>query len=505
MKKLSRRDFLKTAALTSLAALTPSYIKSLVGHREGDGTLPNVIVLVFDTLSARHLSLYGYPRETSPNLEQFSKRATVFHNHTSGGNYTTPGTATILTGTYPWTHRAINQSGLILRSRASRNIFSSFGQQYNKFAFTQNLWADYLLNQFEPEIDIHLLPTSYSVADNSWGALFPNDLNASNRALDDFLFQSDARPASLIFGPLEKQYLLHKLAGISANGYSRGLPHDVTNPKYFHLEDVFNGVNSQLSNLVEPFFSYIHLYAPHEPYRPREEFENIFKDGMRPITKPESRFADGSSSLNLLNRRTNYDEYIANVDAEFGKLIDSLTEKGLLENSIILITSDHGQLFERGIHGHTTPLLFDPVIHVPLLVSLPGQVFRQDVYTPTSNVDILPTLMKLTGNEIPDWCEGKVLPTLGGGDDPERSIYSVEAKSNQAFSPLSHVTVAMRKNNNKLIYYSGYSAEPWFELYDMEADPEELTDLYSLKPSIAPALMDELLSSLDHANQLKRN
>ncbi|MCJ7435648.1 MAG: sulfatase-like hydrolase/transferase [Anaerolineales bacterium] len=501
MKKLSRRDFLKTASLVSLAAMVPASARALFERAVGSRSQPNVIVIIFDTMSARNLSLYGYPRNTSPNFERFAERATVFHNHISSGNYTTPGTATILTGMYPWTHRAINQSGLILRSLSARNLFSLLGDQYNRFAFTQNLWADYLLNQFENDIDTYLLPGSFSVADKSFGKNFLNDLNAGNRAFDDFLFQEGSRPASLVFGALEKQYFMRQLAKTSDKGYSRGLPHDVTNPKYFRLEDVFDGVNSQLASLMPPFFSYLHLYAPHEPYRPRAEFENIFKDNWRPDPKPVSRFNDGSTNSNLLTRRTNYDEYVANVDAEFGRLIDSLTDSGVLANSIVVITSDHGQLFERGIHGHSTPLLFDPVIQVPLLISIPGQVARQDVYSPTNHVDLLPTLLHLAGQEIPAWCEGKVLPKLGGSNDPERAIYSVEAKSNSAFAPLSKVTVAMRRNNHKLIYYSGYGFEPWFELYDMEVDPEELTDLYPSAPSIASSLQDELMTSLEHANQ----
>ena len=219
MKKLSRRDFLKTTSLVSLAVLTPASVRSLIENAVDAKAHPNVIVLVFDTMSARNLSLYGYRRKTSPNFERFAERATVFHNHISGGNYTTPGTASILTGTHPWTHRAINQSGLVLQSLSSHNIFSLFGDQYNKFAYTQNLWADYLLNQFEKDIDIHLLPGSFSIADKSFGAKFSNDLNTANRSFDDFLFQTGSRPASLLFGALEKQYFLYRLAKTSDKGY----------------------------------------------------------------------------------------------------------------------------------------------------------------------------------------------------------------------------------------------------------------------------------------------
>jgi len=189
MRKLSRRDFLKTLSLFSLAALVPASVRSLLENRAGARGYPNVIILVFDTLSARNMSVYGYVRRTSVNLERFAERSTVFHNHNSGGNFTSPGTATIFTGTYPWTHRAINQSGLILRSLLPHNIFSAFGGQYNKFAFAQNVWADYLVSQFEKEIDIHLLPASFSLADKSPGAVFPNDLNAGTRHWTIFYFK----------------------------------------------------------------------------------------------------------------------------------------------------------------------------------------------------------------------------------------------------------------------------------------------------------------------------
>jgi arylsulfatase A-like enzyme len=502
MKTLSRRDFLKSSGALLLGSMIPGAAQTLVNqnYRQGDPSLPNVIVLLFDTMSARNLSLYGYRRATTPNLERFAKRATVFHKHISAGNYTTPGTASLLTGTYPWTHRAINQGGIVLRNLKEHNIFSLFHSQRHCFAFAQNLWADYLVEQFEESIDTHLLQGSFSVVEKSLGSFFPNDQNISYRAFDDFLFQTSGGVGSLVFGPLEKEEFLYRLARVDAKGYSRGLPHDVTNPKYFHLKDVFDGVYSQLISLPSPFFAYVHLYAPHEPYRPRLEFENIFRDNWRPDTKPTSRFTDGSTSANLIVRRTNYDEYIANVDAEFGRLFDSLDESGILDNSILVVTSDHGQLFERGVHGHSTPLLYDPVIHIPLVVSIPGQTSRADVYVPTSSVDVLPTLLQLVGLQVPAWCEGIGLPVLTGQESAARTIYSVEAKSNSSFAPLQKATVAMYKNGYKLIYYSGLDAEDQFELYDMENDPEELNDLYPSNPAFVSGLRDELLFALSRAN-----
>jgi arylsulfatase A-like enzyme len=115
------------------------------------------------------------------------------------------------------------------------------------------------------------------------------------------------------------------------------------------------------------------------------------------------------------------------------------------------------------------------VIHVPLLISAPGQ--KADVHAQLT-VDILPTILQLAGKPVPEWCEGKVLPGLGGVEDFERSTFVIEAKLNSAFGPLTRATISMRKGNQKLVYYTGYEAEDSFELYDLDADLEELSDLY---------------------------
>lgn len=109
MKNLSRRDVLKLAGLvTGGAAWTALRMKS---GRALDGKKPNIVVLLADTLSATNLSLFGYGRQTTPNLERLADRAFVYHSHYAGGNFTSPGTATILTGSYTWTHRTVNLGG----------------------------------------------------------------------------------------------------------------------------------------------------------------------------------------------------------------------------------------------------------------------------------------------------------------------------------------------------------------------------------------------------------
>jgi arylsulfatase A-like enzyme len=86
-------------------------------------------------------------------------------------------------------------------------------------------------------------------------------------------------------------------------------------------------------------------------------------------------------------------------------------------------------------------------------------------------------------------------------EDYERSTFTVEAKKDSAFAPLHIATVALRKGTHKLVYYTGYEPEDTFELYDLEADTDELTDLYPAQPAIAKKLKEELLDKFSDVNK----
>jgi choline-sulfatase len=205
----------------------------------------------------------------------------------------------------------------------------------------------------------------------------------------------------------------------------------------------------------------------------------------------------------LDQQRREYDEYIAYADAEFGRLYDLMAQGGILDNTYVVVTSDHGEIFERGIRGHVTPVLYEPVIRVPLLISRPGQQQREDVYTPTSSVDLVPTLLHTFGQRVPDWCEGQVLPKFGGTESGDgRSVFVVEAKSNPKSAPLRIGTVAVIRDRHKLVQYSGYKGyEDTCELYDLANDPEEMEDLYASERRVAADLQDELRERLQEVNQ----
>ncbi len=168
------------------------------------------------------------------------------------------------------------------------------------------------------------------------------------------------------------------------------------------------------------------------------------------------------------------------MDDEFSRLFQVMRYNGTLDNTCLILTSDHGELFERGIIGHNTPTLYEPIVRVPLVMWSSGQTERRDVYTPTSNVDLLPTLCQLAGVPIPAQCEGVPLPLSEDSlVDPNRPVFVVEAKENPRNAPLRKATFAMIRGDYKLIHTMGYPEYPDpFELFNLAQDPDELNNLY---------------------------
>ena len=130
----------------------PALARTLSRPPAAGGKQQNVIVVVFDAFSAYNISLYGYSRDTMPNLARLAQRAIVYHNHSAGSNFTTPGTASLLTGTLPWTHRAMGPNDRVDKSYVGRNFFTAF-QDYYRLAYSHNGWANTLLRQLERQMD----------------------------------------------------------------------------------------------------------------------------------------------------------------------------------------------------------------------------------------------------------------------------------------------------------------------------------------------------------------
>jgi arylsulfatase A-like enzyme len=501
---LSRREFLQLAAISSLGLAFPRFTLA-PDASQAPSNGKNILIIVFDALSARNISLYGYSRETMPNLARLSERAIVYRRHFAGGPFTTPGTASLLTGTLPWTHRAIQHNGRIAESLTSRNIFNAF-PAYFRIAYTHNPLVNTLFDQLSGDMETYVpRDRLFLSSDGLVERLYKEDEDIATVSwVRTIKRKEEGFSYSLYLSHLYEYYRERQIKNLKPL-FPRGLP-NISGDNYFLLEQSTDWLRDQLDGLPQPFLGYFHFLPPHFPYKTHRDFFGQFeKDGFSPPQKPEDPLTQRKSPDNLLRWRSWYDEFILYVDREFGRLFSYLEESGLLESTWVLFTSDHGEMFERGISGHLTSVLFQPLVHIPLLVFEPGRQRGMDIEMPTSAIDVLPTLLQASGQSRPEWAEGTVLPPFASSSpDPERSLYAVQAKESDPAAPLTQATLTHVKGRYKLMYFFGFerlggSGERVL-LYDLEADPEELKDLYPGQKALGDELLAELKAKLAEAD-----
>lgn len=495
---ISRRDFIKLALTLPAVPLIGNKPFNTPGHQSLEQPAQNVLIIVFDALSASNLAIHGYPRDTMPNLSRLAEQATVYHSHYATGNFTTPGTASILTGVYPWSHRAYHLNGAVTSDYANRSIFNAIGPEYFRLAYSHNLLVTILLNQMKADLEDFRFSRAHALADMQYSDwIFQPDYNTSSWSESVILRGPDAYPTSLFLSQLYrfvKAIIERRLDHQYGQLFPNGIPN--MNDVYFLLEEGIDWCIKEFINLPKPYLAYIHFLPPHTPYSPHKKFVGLFEDNYHPLEKPRHRFSEKGNSQDFLNRqRQAYDEHLAYVDEQFARLFENLKNNGLLENTWLIFTSDHGEMFERGVWGHGGKVLYQPVIHIPLLIFRPGQTKRQDVYNLTSNVDLLPTLCQILGQPQPSWVEGQVLPPFNPQIASQRSIFAIEAKQNPTHGPLLQGTLALLKGNYKLIHYAN-ETEGNDELYNLELDPEEMEDLSTIERSVTQELRQELKNKL---------
>jgi arylsulfatase A-like enzyme len=501
----SRRDFLRLAALTHLASSLTPLIERVGQAPSVSGQAPNVIVLVFDAWSALNLPFYGYRRNTTPNLARFAERATVYHRHYSAGMYTTPGTASLLSGLLPWSHRALQLGTGMASAHRDHQAFAAFHYTHRTVAYAQNEFADVFAGDAGSQVDVHIDSDRFNLSNRllSGLPLLRNDRLAAYESLDAGILQTlDGKDSSVFLGPVNRLLRLHQRVDADhrfAKEYPFGIPD--AGQGLFRMSDLVDGALQILSNLPEPSFTYLHFFPPHGTYRPTAQYAHDFDDGWMPVIKPPHPLTKNPWTPEQVGgSRRLYDQYLESWDHETARLFDFLKASGLFDRSYIVLTADHGDMFERGEIGHLRPLLFDPLVHIPLIIWSPGQTERRDVHTATSSIDVLPTLAHLVGNPIPGWVEGQLLPGLGGVEESDRSILSIEAQRSAAWGPLAQLSLSLTKDNWRLTYYNYPGEWQGFEFYDLDEDPEELYNLHEASPAAAREMQKELLQRLAEAN-----
>ena len=445
-EKLNRRDFLKLAGALPLGlipAISKPGIQTAITATAATAASPNILIVVLDALSAYHISSQGYPRRTTPNLDRLADRAIVYHNHYSGGNYTTPGTASLLTGTLPWNHRAIVFNDTVAESYVTRNIFSLF-PGHHRLAYSHNPLVNTQLKQFLADIDNYTPRQKLFLdSDRLVDLLFTGDEDIASLSWIRALKKLEGTSYAL-FLPWIKETLKDLRVRDLELDYPRGLPY-INVDDYYILNPGIDHLVQQVATAPKPFLGYYHFLPPHHPYNPSSDFVGAFnRDGFHIVDKGQHTFSRKKTLTELDEQNTYYDEFILYADEAFARLYNDLEDQGILANTWLILTSDHGELFERGILGHLTPLMHQPVIKIPLYLFEPGRRSRLDIDENTSSIDVLSTLLSLQGREIPSWVEGQVLPPFAKGNaKTPRQIFALQAKGIGKEDPIVKGTVML--------------------------------------------------------------
>lgn len=223
-------------------------------------------------------------------------------------------------------------------------------------------------------------------------------------------------------------------------------------------EDTVRRALGWLSGVAQrPFFLFLHLYEPHSPFDPPEPFKTRY--AARP-----------------------YDGEVATADLIVGQFLDELRARGLYERALVIVLSDHGEgLGDHGEEFHGI-LLYREVLHVPLLVKLPGAARAGTrVATPVELVDVLPTVLSLLGAPAPDKLRGRTL------FDPQRVPRPIYAET---YYPRVHLGWSELRSviDERWHYIDG----PRPELYDVPADPAQRHDLAGIERTQARSMRKAL-------------
>lgn len=400
-----RRAFLLLALLTGLAFLLVSC---------GKPPRPkNVIFILVDTLRADHLGTYGYGRPTSPNVDAFAAEAVKLADARSQASCTFPSANSILT----------------------------------------SRWPEAFLGQPNQALGI------------------PEGIPSLAEILHTHGFRTVAVSASAVVRNTPSRFN-------PTAGYGRGFDVFQEDCVWKSAACVNRQAEPYLKQGDQPLFLYLHYIDPHGPYQPPRTWRHKFAKG-RP-DKKWVRIGDPNPIGNWIYKghenpgftpadfqylKDLYDDEIAFFDENFADLLKSLRSSGLLENSILVFTSDHGEEFLE--HGHIKHCrtVFDNSIRIPMFLKIPG-VDARTVSLPVQNLDLVPTILDYLGIGTGGY-------TLDG-----RSLKPILDEDSKAPGELQYALQGTFRSASdgryKLIQDLAAGTA---SLYDLEADPGEKTDV----------------------------
>jgi arylsulfatase A-like enzyme len=445
---------------------------------------PSVVLITMDTVRADHLSLYGYEKDTSPSLNALARRATLYRHAESASDVTPASHGSLVTGLYPSQHGA----------RLDRSQGLSLP-----------------LDPDVPTLAAQLASSGY----HTLGVVANHGYLGHAYGFDRGFHYYDQRvPVRLLLDEPDRNHFLRQGA---ERLLQRLRPTDLAGVDYRRADEI-NGVVlplfHQLKTEARPFFLFVNYMDAHWPYRPPRPFDTKFGGtSARSISAADysALWADVNAARRTLTGaeraalESQYDGGIANVDRHIGALVDQLEQLDLFDDCLFIVTSDHGEAFgERGLLEHGVSVYGD-LIHVPLLVKYPRQRTPRIVGDVVSGVDVMATILDVTGHAIPGEIEGRSLAAEPDPSAPPRVVFSESFPdaSTYGLSPRFHrIERAVFADGVKLITSTAGKRE----LYDVE-DIEDAQDLAALRPEVAQRLdqrVSQWLASIKPLNRVVR-
>jgi len=456
------------------------------------GTQPSIVLVTVDCLRADHTGFMGYGRPATPFLDSLAAQSFVFPTAIVAGAPTYYSFPSILASRYslalgrdvlglapeePSLASVLKQSGYATASFSAANPYIS-----SRFGYDQGFdtFRDFL--DGEPAAPIE--GGADAAVSSGWASRVNRRVQAMRPAMG---------PLGIVYDELYFRYCQRVTP----------VPNSLDALRRFPAADVIVGRACEwLANTGDaPFFLWIHLMDPHAPYYPKDAAIELMGGG--PITPRHARYLNSywnRSDLGpdrLARHRDEvvalYDAGIRWVDAQMARLVETLRTSNRWNNCIFALTADHGEEFlDHGGRYHPPSKLMEELIHVPLLVRVPGKAKQAVSKSPFSLLDLAPTLLEAARCTIPSEFQGRSRwEEVSRGLPGERvALSECVAGCTNPFHPekrLGPRVLSVREGRFKLMLQFEPRAE---YLYDLEADPGEHAPL---APSAQIAVRRRLL------------